>query len=83
MACGTPVIVSNAASLPEVVGGAGLLVNPYKVDEIAAAIEKLLSDKHLQSELRHKGIERAKKYTWDETARRVWQVLQEVAQGVA
>jgi glycosyltransferase involved in cell wall biosynthesis len=79
MACGTPVIASNTTALPEVIGEAGVLVDPYDVNDIAFAIEKLVSGTQLQSELSQKGLEQAKKFSWDRTANRVWHVLQEAA----
>jgi glycosyltransferase involved in cell wall biosynthesis len=75
MSCGTPVITSNSSSLPEVAGGAGLLVNPESVEELASVIDHLLSDEALQEELRTKGLLRAKEYTWERTAARVRNVL--------
>ncbi len=70
MACGTPVVVSNAASIPEVVGNAGLYVNPYKVDEIVSAMEKVLTNKSLREEMVGRGLERAKLFSWEKTARK-------------
>lgn len=68
MACGTPVISSKAASMPEVIGDAGLLVDPYSVDEIGMAMERILSDVELCDQLIQKGLKRAQKYTWDNAA---------------
>src|SRR5207237_1016759 len=51
MACGTPVVTSNVSSLPEVVGDAALMVDPYDVPALAAAIERVLTDKELQTDL--------------------------------
>jgi len=68
MACGTPVITSNTASLPEVVGNAALLFDPGRVDEIAAALTKSLNPDTAQS-LRQKGLARASGFSWQETAR--------------
>lgn len=78
MACGTPVIVSNCASLPEVVGDAGLLINPYDINEIAGAILRVLNDKNLQTELITKGFKRAKKFTWQKTASLILEVFDKV-----
>ncbi len=69
MACGTPVITSNVSSLPEVVGDAALLVDPYNVQEIANAIQRLLTDERLKEELIIKGFERVKKFSWEKAAR--------------
>jgi glycosyltransferase involved in cell wall biosynthesis len=68
MACGTPVITSNTSSLPEVVGNDALTVDPYNVQEIADAMCRILSDPDLRCELRSRSIERARRYTWRETA---------------
>lgn len=78
MACGTPVVVSKAASLPEVVGDAGVYVDPYNVDDIAHGIHKVLSDSNLREELRRKGLERAKLFSWPKTAQETLAVFEEV-----
>jgi glycosyltransferase involved in cell wall biosynthesis len=75
MACGTPVAASNATSIPEVVGEAGLLFDPYNVDEMAWAMERLIQDSALREKLRQKGLERARQFTWEKTAQGVWDVL--------
>jgi glycosyltransferase involved in cell wall biosynthesis len=64
MACGTPVITSNVSSLPEVVGDAGILVDPFNVDEIAKALYQVVSNNELQQKMRQKGLERAKMFLW-------------------
>ncbi len=69
MACGTPVVCSNLSSLPEVVGDAALLVNPYDVVALAAAICRLLADESLRQEMRAKGLAQAAKFSWERTAR--------------
>jgi glycosyltransferase involved in cell wall biosynthesis len=76
MACGTPTIVSNVSSLPEVVGDAALLVNPSNWEEIAVAIHRLLSDDALHAELREKGLQRARHFSWESAARRTMEVYQ-------
>ena len=81
MACGAPVICSNAASLPEVVGDAGILVNPREVGEIVAAIVRVLSDAVLRDELRAKGVARASQFTWERTARETLRVYQDINAG--
>lgn len=77
MACGTPVIASNAASLPEVVGDAALQVDPYSVEAISEAIDRMLSDTRLRGDLRAKGIARAKGFTWEKTACSIRRILYE------
>jgi glycosyltransferase involved in cell wall biosynthesis len=79
MASGTAVLVGNRASLPEVVGDAGLLVDPLDVKAIGDGLRRLVQDVALREDLRHKGLLRAKKFSWDETARRTWNVLQTAA----
>jgi len=68
MACGTPVVTSATSSLPEVVGDAGLLVDPRDPEAVAGAVERLLGDDELHASLRRKGLERASSYTWDRCA---------------
>lgn len=75
MACGVPVVASRLTSLPEVVENAALLVDPYQVDEIGAAICALVNDSGLRSDLRRRGLLRAKCFTWQRTADRTWEVL--------
>ena len=77
MACGTPVLTANVTAMPEVVGDAGLLVDPYNVEAIAHGIRRLVEDSALREELRKKGLERAKQFTWERTAELTWAVLEE------
>lgn len=75
MACGTPVIISKAGALPEVAGEAAIRVDPHSINELTAAIKSLLSNKDLRSELRKKGLDRARQFTWEQSAMQVWEVL--------
>jgi glycosyltransferase involved in cell wall biosynthesis len=68
MACGAPVVTSATSSLPEVIGDAGLLVDPRDPEAVAGAVERLLTDDALHASLRHKGLARASSYTWDRCA---------------
>jgi glycosyltransferase involved in cell wall biosynthesis len=68
MACGAPVITSNVSSLPEVAGEAALLVNPCSIEEIAEAIQGVLSNPSLRDDLRRRGAQRAAQFTWERTA---------------
>jgi glycosyltransferase involved in cell wall biosynthesis len=68
MACGTPVITSDRASLPEVAGDAALLVDPTRPEALAAAMASILSDSDLRQVLRAKGLARAQAFTWDAVA---------------
>ncbi|MFQ6058834.1 MAG: glycosyltransferase family 4 protein [Anaerolineae bacterium] len=76
MACGTPVVCSNASSLPEVAGDAALLVDPLDVEGMAAAMERVLGDDELRAELIERGFERAKKFSWERCARQTLAVLE-------
>jgi glycosyltransferase involved in cell wall biosynthesis len=78
MACGCPVIVSNATSLPEVCGDAALYVDPYSPEDIAEKIKLLLSDDKLREELRRKGLERAKMFSWEKCAKETLKVIEGV-----
>jgi glycosyltransferase involved in cell wall biosynthesis len=69
MACGTPVVSSNAASLPEVVGKAGILVDPYDVNGMAEAMYRVLSDNNLAQDLIKKGLRQSKRFSWVQTAK--------------
>jgi glycosyltransferase involved in cell wall biosynthesis len=79
MACGVPVLTSNVCSLPEVVGDAAVLVDPLEMEGIADGIRRLIEDDTLREGLRRKGLERARQFSWEETARRTWKVLQTAA----
>jgi glycosyltransferase involved in cell wall biosynthesis len=78
MACGTPVITSNRASLPEVAGDAALLIDPTRPDDLAAAMSALMSSGTLREELRWKGLARAKAFTWEAVARKTMGVYRAV-----
>ncbi|HNS32464.1 MAG TPA: glycosyltransferase family 1 protein [bacterium] len=65
MACGCPVITSNITAMPEIAGGAAILVNPYDEDEIADAVDRVLSDERLRQDMKKKGLERAKFFSWE------------------
>jgi len=77
MACGTPPLTGNLASLPEVVGNGGIMVDPYNVEEIANGLRTLVEDSALRSELRRIGLERALRFNWEKTAELTWRVLEE------
>jgi glycosyltransferase involved in cell wall biosynthesis len=68
MACGTPVVTSNASSLPEVVGDAGLMVPPYDVQAFTAALYRVLTDCATAADLRRRGMGRARQFTWERSA---------------
>jgi len=79
MACGTPVLCSNTSSFPEVVGDAALQVDPYNLDEIAASLRNLVEDNQLRLSCIEKGLARAEKFSWDNTARQTIEVYKELA----
>jgi glycosyltransferase involved in cell wall biosynthesis len=79
MASGTPVLAGNCSSLPEVVGEAGILVDPFNVEEIARAIHGMVENPALRVALRNKGLLRAKQFSWDETARKTLDILRDAA----
>jgi len=83
MACGTPTIVSNVSSLPEVVGDAALLVNPADTEEIAVAMHRLITDDALHAELREKGLKRAQCFSWEATAQSTFDVYRKVLSTLA
>lgn len=68
MQCGTPVIAANRTSLPEVVGDAGILVEPFDETDISQALRKMIEKPDRRLELRVKGLERAKRFSWRRTA---------------
>jgi len=77
MACGCPVVVSNVSALPEICGDAAYYINPYNIDSIVEGICKVLDDKDLRGELIKKGLERAKIFSWDKSARKHLEVFEE------
>lgn len=79
MACGVPVLASNAASLPEVTGDCGVIVDPYSAEAIADGMERLYSDSSLRQQLSEQGIERAKGFTWDKSAEILYNVYKELS----
>jgi len=81
MASGTPVITSNLSSLPEVVGDAALLIDPYDADAIADAMRRVLLDSDLRDDLRQRGLRRVAEFSWDRSVRRVREIYGEVLAG--
>jgi glycosyltransferase involved in cell wall biosynthesis len=79
MAHGTPVVTSNTTSLPEVVGNAAVLVNPENVFEIMRALHRVLLDQPLRDKLKQRGYEQVQRFSWDDSARRILSVYEEVA----
>ena len=79
MACGTPVVTSNVSSLPEICGGAALLVDPYDVEAIAAGIRQAVTDEPLRRDLIARGLARARSFSWEQSVRQIHQIYMEVA----
>jgi len=77
MACGCPVITSNTSSLPEVVGDAGIMIDPKDIKGFAGAIYNVLADESFRKELSKKGLKRAKKFTWEKCAKETLNVYRE------
>jgi glycosyltransferase involved in cell wall biosynthesis len=83
MACGTPVVASHATSLGEVVGDAGLLVDPYRAREIAEAMMTVRDEPAFADELRRRGLERARRFTWNESAKKMEAIFEKITGGPA
>jgi glycosyltransferase involved in cell wall biosynthesis len=79
MACGTPVVASNAASLPEVMGEAGLMCLPHDSEGLAQAMHTLVTDNDLRSALIERGLKRASRFTWKRMAEQTLEVYESVA----
>lgn len=78
MACGTPVITSNTASLPEVVGDAAVLVNPYDINDIKNSMKELINDLDLRKELKDKGLKRANLYSWKKSTDKLKDIYRKI-----
>ena len=79
MASGTPVVTSNRSSLPEVVGDAAVLVDPYSAASIAEGIQRVLGDADLRRTLAARGLARAMEFSWEASVRRIHEVYMDVA----
>jgi glycosyltransferase involved in cell wall biosynthesis len=79
MACGTPVLTSNISSLPEVAGGAALLVEPHHTEEISNGLMQLISNINLRQQLVEQGYQQIQKFSWQKAARQVLEILEKVA----
>jgi glycosyltransferase involved in cell wall biosynthesis len=80
MASGTPVITSNVSSLPEVVGDAAVMIDPYEPAAIADAMRRVLTDAELRADLKRRGFARAREFSWERSVKRVRQIYGEVMQ---
>lgn len=83
MACGTPVVTSNASSLPEVVDEAAVVVNPENLFEIARGIKDILTDPAFRLDLVERGFEHVRSFSWDRTAAEVLALYREIGHGLA
>ena len=78
MACGAPTIISDRGSLPEIAGGASLVIDPDNVDELAEALARVMDDEALRLDLQYKGFERVTKFSWERCARETLKVYHQV-----
>ena len=78
MACGCPVVTTNVGSLPEVVGDAGILKNRGDIDGIVKAVHEVLTNEGLREDIIKKGLKRAKRFSWEKTARETMKVYEDV-----
>lgn len=78
MACGCPVITSNVTSLPEVVGNAALTIEPTNIEDMANAMYRVLTEENLKEELVQNGYNRAKEFTWENSAQKLLQLYSEI-----
>ena len=79
MAAGVPVLTSNSSSIPEVVGDAGVLVDPADIDSIREGLYRLMTKEALRKELSERGLNRARTMSWDRTAGETWRILEREA----
>ncbi len=79
MSCGCPVVVSKAASLPEVCGDSAIYVDPYHVEDIAEGMRKVMEDQTLCLKLKEKGLQRSRDFTWKKTAEKHIEILERLA----
>jgi glycosyltransferase involved in cell wall biosynthesis len=77
-ACGVPTVVSQVTALPEVVGDASLLIDPYNVENLANALKLILADNRLREKLIEKGLQRVKEFNWEKTASKVLEELNQI-----
>lgn len=77
MGCGTPVLASNVSAMPEVIGDAGVLINPCDVQEMADGILRIAQDETLRQRMVERGLERAQQFRWDEVARQTLWVIEQ------
>jgi glycosyltransferase involved in cell wall biosynthesis len=81
MACGTPVVVSNKSSIPEVVGDAGIYVDPQQPEDIARGMLQIIENEQLRNQLREKGLKRARLFSWKYAAEKTLGVYNQAFKG--
>ena len=81
MACGTPIVSSDRGSLPEIVGDAGLFFDPLNKEELVGVLKKVLSDDDLRENMRKKGLERAKQFSWEKAAKDLLSIFDNLVSG--
>jgi glycosyltransferase involved in cell wall biosynthesis len=77
MACGTPVITSNISSLPEVAGDGAILINPYHIEEITAAMKMIINDSETRKQLSEQGLKRVNQFSWEKTGLATVEILKQ------
>jgi len=78
MACGTPVVASNAYSIPEIAGDAAILCDPFDCSEFSDAIERVLKDENLKKEMKTKGLKTAKRFSWKKCAKETTKIYKQL-----
>lgn len=78
MACGCPVVTSNVTCMPEIAGEAGILIDPYDVNSLTEGMYKVLTNSELGQDLRKKGLQRAKLFSWERCARETLKVYEQL-----
>jgi glycosyltransferase involved in cell wall biosynthesis len=78
LACGTPVICSNTSSLPEIVGDAAITLDPLDREAWLGAVKLVLESEALREGMRERGLRRARMFSWEETARKTWEVYRDI-----
>ena len=76
---GTPVITSNVTAMPEVAGDAALLIDPFSIQSISNAMQKITADENLRKSLIEKGNERKKDFTWQKSADKLWASIEKAS----
>jgi glycosyltransferase involved in cell wall biosynthesis len=78
MACGVPIITSNTSSLPEVVGNAGIMVDPNDIESLSDVMHRVLKDKELRHRMSRDGLKRSKMFTWEKTVNEILKTYNEI-----